>query len=107
MTAWTGSLHFIEPRWLWLLVLVPLVAWLIGRRSAEMRVLTRLADPLLLPHLLDGKPGASRAPVYAFIAAALLAVLALSAPSAYARHFSFHDYGPSPKLTVRASFIAI
>jgi Ca-activated chloride channel family protein len=81
MMAWTGSLHFIEPRWLWLLVLVPLVAWLIGRRSAEMRVLTRLADPLLLPHLLDGKPGASRAPVYAFIAAALLAVLALSGPT--------------------------
>jgi Ca-activated chloride channel family protein len=46
-----------------------------------MRVLTRLADPLLLPHLLDGKPGASRAPVYAFIAAALLAVLALAGPT--------------------------
>jgi Ca-activated chloride channel family protein len=81
MMAWAGSLHFIEPRWLWLLLFVPLLAWLIGRRSAEMRVLTRLADPLLLPHLLDGKPGASRAPVFAFVAAAILAVLALAGPT--------------------------
>jgi Ca-activated chloride channel family protein len=81
MMAWAGSLHFIEPRWLWLLLIVPLLAWLIGRRSAEMRVLTRLADPLLLPHLLDGKPGASRAPVFAFVAAAILAVLALAGPT--------------------------
>lgn len=81
MTAWFANLHFIEPRWLWLLVLVPVLAWLIGRRSAEVRVLARLADPLLLPHLLDGKPGASRAPVLAFVAAAILAVLALAGPA--------------------------
>jgi Ca-activated chloride channel family protein len=81
MTNWLANLHFIEPRWLWLLVSVPLLAWLIGRRSAEMRVLTRLADPLLLPHLLDGKPGVSRAPVVAFVAAAILAVVALAGPT--------------------------
>ena len=81
MTTWSGPLHFIEPRWLWLLVLVPILAWLVGRRSAEVRVLSRLADPSLLPHLLDGKPGVSRAPVIAFIAAAVLAVLALAGPA--------------------------
>ena len=81
MMAWVGHFHFIEPRWLWLLVLVPLLAWLVGRRSAEVRVLTKLADPLLLPHLLDGKPGASRAPVVAFIVAAVLAVMALAGPT--------------------------
>jgi Ca-activated chloride channel family protein len=81
MTAWLGQLHFIEPRWLWLLVLVPVLAWLVGRRSSEVRVLARLADPLLLPHLLDGKPTASRAPVLAFVAAAALAVLALAGPT--------------------------
>lgn len=81
MTTWLGRLHFIEPRWLWLLLLVPVLAWLVGRRSAEVRVLARLADPLLLPHLLDGKPSASRAPVAAFIAAAVLAVLALAGPA--------------------------
>jgi Ca-activated chloride channel family protein len=81
MTAWLGRLHFIEPRWLWLLLLVPVLAWLVGRRSAEVRVLSRLADPFLLPHLLDGKPGASRAPVVAFIAAGVLAVLALAGPA--------------------------
>jgi Ca-activated chloride channel family protein len=81
MTAWLGQLHFIEPRWLWLLLIVPVLAWLVGRRSAEVRVLARLADPLLLPYLLDGKPGASRAPVFAFIVAAALAVLALAGPT--------------------------
>jgi Ca-activated chloride channel family protein len=81
MTAWLGQFHFIEPRWLWLLALVPALAWLVGRQSAEARVLGRLADPLLLPHLLDGKPGASRAPVVAFIAAAVLAVVALAGPT--------------------------
>ncbi|WP_213949746.1 tetratricopeptide repeat protein [Luteibacter sp. dw_328] len=81
MTEWLGHLHFIEPRWLWLLLSVPVLAWLVGRRSAAVRMLTRLADPLLLPHLLDGKPGASRAPVVAFIAAAILAVLALAGPA--------------------------
>ena len=81
MSAWLSQLHFIEPRWLWLLVLVPVLAWLVSRRSAEIRVLARLADPLLLPHLLDGKPGGSRAPVLAFVAAAALAVLALAGPT--------------------------
>jgi Ca-activated chloride channel family protein len=81
MTSWLGPLHFIEPRWLWLLLIVPPLAWLIGRRPAELRVLARLADPLLLPHLLDGKPGGSKAPVIAFVAATVLSVLALAGPT--------------------------
>jgi Ca-activated chloride channel family protein len=76
-----SDFHFIEPRWLWLLVLVPPLAWLMSRRSNEVRVLARLADPLLLPHLLDGKPSSSRAPVVAFALAAVLAALALAGPA--------------------------
>ncbi|WP_448096256.1 tetratricopeptide repeat protein [Luteibacter yeojuensis] len=81
MTRWFADFHFIEPRWLWLLVLVPVIAWLVGRRSGEERVLARLADPALLPYLLDGTPSASRAPIVAFVAAALLAILALAGPA--------------------------
>jgi Ca-activated chloride channel family protein len=81
MTAWMTDFHFIEPRWLWLLLLVPPLAWLVGRRSGESRALSRLADADLLPYLLDGKPAGSRTPVSAVVAAALLAVLALAGPA--------------------------
>lgn len=81
MSALLANFHFIEPRWLWLLLLIPAIGWLVGRRSGEERVLARLADPALLPYLLDGKPSASRAPVAAFVVAALLAVLALAGPA--------------------------
>ena len=81
MTTWLRDFHFIEPRWLWLLVLVPVLAWLVGRRAAQQRVLARLADPALLPYLLDGEPSATRAPVAAFVSAALLAIVALAGPT--------------------------
>ncbi|URL58097.1 tetratricopeptide repeat protein [Luteibacter flocculans] len=81
MTTWLRDFHFIEPHWLWLLVLVPVLAWLVGRRPAEQRVLARLADPALLPYLLDGEPSAARAPVAAFVSAALLAIVALAGPT--------------------------
>lgn len=81
MSAFFGAFHFIEPRWLWLLVLVPVLGWLVSRRSGGTHVLTKLADPALLPYLLDGKPGSSRGPVAAFVSAAILAVLALAGPT--------------------------
>ncbi|NID16026.1 VWA domain-containing protein [Luteibacter yeojuensis] len=81
MTAWFADFHFLEPRWLWLLFLVPVLAWLVGRRRPGERMLARLADPALLPYLLDGTPSASRAPVAAFATAALLSILALAGPS--------------------------
>ena len=81
MTTGLRDFHFIEPRWLWLLVLVPVLAWLVGRRPAQQRVLARLADPALLPYLLDGEPSATRAPVAAFVSAALLAIVALAGPT--------------------------
>jgi len=81
MTSLLTHFHFIEPRWLWLFALVPVVGWLIARRSGQSRVLSRIADPDLLPYLLDGSPSSSRAPVSAFVLAASLAILALAGPS--------------------------
>ncbi|QDE38225.1 tetratricopeptide repeat protein [Luteibacter pinisoli] len=73
--------HFMQPNWLWLLLLVPPLAWAMLRRSPEVRVLSRLADPALLPYLLDGTPRASRLPAWAVAAAASLAILALAGPA--------------------------
>jgi Ca-activated chloride channel family protein len=73
--------HFMQPNWLWLLLLVPPLAWAMLRRSPEVRVLSRLADPALLPYLLDGTPRASRLPAWAVATAASLAILALAGPA--------------------------
>lgn len=81
MKTWLADFHFLEPRWLWLLLLVPVLAWIGSRRKAGERMLARLADPALLPYLLDGTPSASRGPVAAFVCAAVLAVLALAGPT--------------------------
>lgn len=81
MSTWIADFHFLEPRWLWLLILVPVIGWIVGRRSGESRALSRIADRALLPYLLDGKPAASRAPVAAVVAASSLAVLALAGPT--------------------------
>ena len=62
MKTWLADFHFLEPRWLWLLLLVPVLAWIGSRRKAGERMLARLADPALLPYLLDGTPSASRGP---------------------------------------------
>jgi len=81
MTTFFTHFHFLQPHWLWLFTLVPLLAWAMLRRSPEIRVLTRLADPTLLPYLLDGTPRASRLPAWAVVAAAALAIVALAGPS--------------------------
>lgn len=81
MNAMTAHFHFLQPHWLWLLLIVPLLAWAMLRRSPEVRVLSRLADPALLPYLLDGTPRASRLPAWAVASAATLAILALAGPS--------------------------
>ena len=81
MKMWLADFHFLEPRWLWLMLLVPVLAWIASRRKRGERMLARLADPALLPYLLDGTPSASRGPVAAFVCAAVLAVLALAGPT--------------------------
>ncbi|WP_285405181.1 VWA domain-containing protein [Luteibacter sp. ME-Dv--P-043b] len=76
-----ADFHFLQPQWLWLALLVPPIAWLVGRRGSSSRALSRLADPALLPYLLDGTPSGSRGPAVAVVAAGLLAVLALAGPT--------------------------
>ncbi|UPG90800.1 VWA domain-containing protein [Luteibacter aegosomaticola] len=81
MSAFAAQFHFLQPHWLWLLLLVPFLAWAMLRRSPEVRVLSRLADPGLLPYLLDGTPRASRLPAWAVSVAAVLAIVALAGPA--------------------------
>lgn len=81
MNALLSPFHFLQPHWLWLLLLVPLLAWAMLRRSPEVRVLSRLADPALLPYLLDGTPRASRLPAWAVASAAVLGIVALAGPT--------------------------
>ncbi|UPG85258.1 tetratricopeptide repeat protein [Luteibacter aegosomatis] len=81
MNGLLANFHFIQPGWLWLLLAVPVAAWLLSRRQPGARVLARLADPALLPHLLDGAPASTRAPAFALAAAGILAVLALAGPT--------------------------
>ncbi|TCV96006.1 Ca-activated chloride channel family protein [Luteibacter rhizovicinus] len=81
MSTLFGSFHFLQPAWLLLLPVVVFVAWLTGRRSGEQRVLARLADPALLPYLLDGAPNRSRFAPLALLASGLLATIALAGPA--------------------------
>ncbi|UPG95066.1 tetratricopeptide repeat protein [Luteibacter aegosomatissinici] len=81
MNTLFNHFHFLQPNWLWLLLFVPLLAWAMLRRSPEVRVLARLADPSLLPYLLDGAPRSSRIPAWAVASAAVLAIIALAGPS--------------------------
>jgi Ca-activated chloride channel family protein len=81
MSAAFAAFHFIEPRWLLLLLALPLLLWFVSRRSGEERLLSRLVDPRLLPFLLDGQGQARRWPAAAFALAWILAGLALAGPS--------------------------
>ncbi len=81
MNAALSAFHFIDPRWLLLLLVLPVLLWIVSRRSGEERLLSRLVDPVLLPFLLDGQGRARRWPAAAFALAWILASLALAGPS--------------------------
>lgn len=78
-----AHLHFLRPWWLTGLLLLPAIAWW-WRRNARQRDPWRdNVDAHLLPHLLDGKVGASRGAVSRWLGfiAATFAVLAMAGPS--------------------------
>ncbi|QWT19014.1 tetratricopeptide repeat protein [Bacillus sp. NP157] len=81
MSTLLESFRFLHPYWLWLLLGVAPLAWAVARHAPEVRVLARLADPGLLPYLLDGQPRASRSAAWSVALAATLAVLALAGPA--------------------------
>ena len=73
--------HFLQPWWLAALLLLPLCWWLGARRGSAQRELSRLVDAELLPHLLQGRAGSSRLPLWLFAAGWTLAALAMAGPT--------------------------
>src|SRR5690606_27157663 len=51
------ALHFLRPEWLWLLLLLPPLAWWLRRRTRRDGPWRDAVDPHLLPHLLDARDG--------------------------------------------------
>jgi len=81
VTAWLASLHFLRPHALWLLLLLPLIAWLWQLRRRRSNVWREVVDPHLLPHLLATTGRSGWAGLALLLAGAVLAVLALAGPS--------------------------
>lgn len=79
MNAWQ-AFHFLRPYWLLAVLALPLL-WRLARRGSETATLERLADPELLPHLLQR--GGRRGPLRTLLLLATwtLATLALAGPA--------------------------
>jgi len=73
--------HFLRPAWLWLLLALPLLAWLATRGQGARAQLERLVDPELLPHLLQGRAQHRGVPPALLATGWVLAVLAFAGPS--------------------------
>ncbi len=81
MSGWLASLHFLRPHALWLLLLLPLIAWGWQLRRRRSNVWRQVVDPHLLPHLLATGGRAGWAGLVLLLAGCVLAVLALAGPS--------------------------
>jgi Ca-activated chloride channel homolog len=74
--------HFLRPLWLLALLALPLLLWVWQRRERQSDPWRAACDAHLLPHLLQGGPGArARLPRRLFAAGFVLAVLALAGPA--------------------------
>ncbi|TAL82549.1 MAG: tetratricopeptide repeat protein [Rhodanobacter sp.] len=80
MNAALQLFHFLQPWWLLALVLLP-VWWWLGSRRRTHAELSRLVDADLLPHLLHGRTGNRKLPLWLFLAGWTLAALALAGPT--------------------------
>ncbi|WP_426702049.1 tetratricopeptide repeat protein [Rhodanobacter sp. Col0626] len=81
MNTLLQQFHFLRPWWLAALVALPLLWWLGARSDATQRALSRLVDAELLPHLLRGRAGNRRLPLWLFALGWALCALALAGPS--------------------------
>lgn len=81
MSAMLQQFHFLQPWWLIALALLPLPVWLGLRRNAAQGELSRLVDAELLPHLLRGRAGNRRLPLWLFALGWALCALALAGPA--------------------------
>ena len=73
--------HFLQPEWLFGVLVLPLCLWLGMRRDASQRELSKLADEALLPFLLTGRRRRARTPAWLFSFGWLLCTLALAGPT--------------------------
>jgi Ca-activated chloride channel homolog len=81
MSEMLQQFHFLWPLWLLALVPLPWLYWLGARRDASTMELSRLVDASLLPHLLRGRAGNRRLPVWLFALGWTSCALALAGPS--------------------------
>lgn len=81
MTGLDFSLHFLRPWWWLALAPLPLALWLLVRGGDGRVALSRLADAILLPHLVHAGAARQRIALALFALAWLLAVAALSGPA--------------------------
>lgn len=81
MSALLQQFNFLRPWWLLALMALPLIAWIGSRRNAAEQELSRLVDAELLPHLLRGRAGHRRLPVWLFALGWICATLALAGPT--------------------------
>ncbi|HET6806253.1 MAG TPA: VWA domain-containing protein [Frateuria sp.] len=81
MSETLHQFHFLRPAWLWLLLALPVIAWLATRGQGARAQLERLVDPELLPHLLQGRAQRRSVPPALLALGWVLAVLAFAGPS--------------------------
>src|SRR5690606_42077173 len=80
--AGMSGVHLFRPEWLWLLALLPVLAFGWWRRRRRARAWEDAVDPHLLAHLLErGEGRGGRASAAAALLAFLVAVAALAGPS--------------------------
>jgi Ca-activated chloride channel family protein len=80
--AGLSALHFLRPQWLLALLALPLLAWWLRRRRLRQSAWRDAVDPHLLPHLLEGGPGArANGALWLGLLGAALAICALAGPS--------------------------
>ena len=81
MSAFELPLHFLRPWWWLALLPLPLALWMLARNGSGRAALAKLADAVLLPHLVSDTGARKRLALGLVALAWLLAVAALSGPA--------------------------
>src|SRR5580704_7522002 len=82
MKSWWDALHFIQPRWLWLLLAVPLIYLSFRIRDSVRARWKRYIDPDLLDHLIVSPKRRWRLrPIHMICALITLGSIALAGPA--------------------------